>query len=775
MRKNIKKFLALIFAVVIGVGGFGNIGQTEASVNNVTNVTNQAVVSGAVAGQQSNIQDGVTLHCWNWSFKNIEANMALIASLGYTAVQTSPIQQSKEGTSTYSMDAWWLYYQPMGFHIDNTGNSALGTKAEFISMCNTAHQYGVKVIVDVVANHLGNQTGNNLSTAISSEIRNDSSYWHDYTKNTNDYNSRYEVTQYCMAGLPDLNTSDTKVQNLVIGFLKECIDAGADGFRFDAAKHIEVPVDTDYCASDFWPNVINAATTYASNKGKTLYCYGELLDTPGGGIPSSAYTTYMSITDNSWGNQLRGNISSGNTSSYSYIYHKGDDVLANKLVLWAESHDTFAGGDSINVSQQNINKTWALVAARADAMGLYFARPSSTNLNNTPMGTASITGWANSEVAAVNKFHNAFVGQSEYISNEGSISYCERGTSGVVLVNCSGTNTSVSVTANTMAAGTYTDQITGNTFTVANGKITGEIGGTGIAVVYNATSSGTSTTTKNIAYLELPSGWSTNVYCYAYNDSDVNNGDWPGVLMTKVSGNLYKYEVPSDITNPKVIFYSSDSNRYPGDMEPGLSLWGSMIYEDGQWVVYSTGEDSSGGSSSGGSSSGGSQSGGDSSSGGSSSGGSSSGGSSSGGSSSGGNSSGGNQSSGDSSSGGNSSGGSSSGGSSSGGNSSDSSSGDDSSNNNGSGNNTDTDNSQSGNADNDDNSQNSDNNVDTPIDEGDDGNNSSSDVTTEAGDAGDDGGKEDKKFPWPAVVIPLGLVAVGVGVFVYIKNNKAEG
>lgn len=591
MRKNLNKFLALLLALVLCVGGFSNTGHAEAAV--LTDTT-QMVVSDS--GQQNNIQDGVTLHCWNWSYKNIEANMALIASLGYTAIQTSPIQQSKEGTKTYSMDSWWLLYQPMGFHIDNTGRSGLGTKAEFKSMCNTAHQYGVKVIVDVVANHLGNQTSNNLSTAISSDIRNDDTCWHDYSKNTTNYNSRYEVTQYCMSGLPDLNTGSTKIQNYVIGFLKECIDAGADGFRFDAAKHIELPstIDTDYCGSNFWPNVINSATTYAQGKGKKLYCYGELLDSPGGGVPSSAYTTYMSITDNSWGNTLRGNINGGNSSSYSHVYHKGDDVLANKLVLWAESHDTFAGGESKNVSQQNINKTWALVAARADAMGLYFARPGSTNLNNTPMGTASVTGWANAEVAAVNKFHNAYVGQTEYISNEGTISYCERGTSGVVLVNCSGTNKSVSVTAHTMAAGTYKDQITGNVFKVANGKITGDIGGTGIAVVYNASSTATPST-KNVAYIELPSSWGNSVHCYAYDDSGVStvdNGEWPGVAMTKVSGRLYKYEVPSNITSPKVIFYSSNTNRYPADMEPGLALYGSMIYKNGQWTTYDDGSTS---------------------------------------------------------------------------------------------------------------------------------------------------------------------------------------
>ena len=814
MKKIYKKILALIFAVTLFVSGFGSVGQLEASVNDTTN---QAVETLAVAGQQTNIQDGVTLHCWNWSYKNIEANMELIAASGYTAIQTSPIQQSKEATKTHTMDAWWLYYQPMGFHIDNTGNSALGTKAEFISMCNTAHKYGVKVIVDVVANHLGNQTGNNLSTAISSTIRNDSSYWHDYTKNTSNYNSRYEVTQFCMAGLPDLNTGDTKVQNLVIGFLKECIDAGADGFRFDAAKHIEVPVDTDYCASNFWPNVINAATNYATNKGKTLYCYGELLDSPGGGIPSSAYTTYMSITDNGWGNTLRGNVCSGNANYYSG-YHKGDDVYADKLVLWAESHDTFANADggSTGVSVQNINKTWALAAARADAMSLYFARPSSTNLNNTKMGTAAITGWANSEVVAVNKFHNAFVGQSEYISCENGIGYCERGTQGVVLVNFNGTNKSISVTAHKMAAGTYKDQITGNTFTVKNGKITGDIGGTGIAVVYNTSSGGsTSTPTKNVAYIELPSGWSTNVYCYAYNESDVNNEAWPGVLMTKVSDGLYKYEVPSNITNPKVIFYSSDSNRYPGDMEPGLSLYGNMIYKDGEWTIYATSDSGSGnsGSDNSGSGNSGSDNSGSGNSGGGNSGSDNSGSGNSGSDNSGSGNSGGGNSGSDNSGSGNSGGGNSGSdnsgsgnsgsdnsgsGNSGGGNSGNDNSGSDNSGDGGSVNDndkptTDTDNDDNGSDEtvaDDNNNSDDNNNIEETTDKGSeketgkDGSGDATDPTDDiitigpsspdenASDADDNNKDGGKNFPWPAVVIPIVVLGIGAGVFVYIKGNK---
>ena len=44
-----------------------------------------------------------------------------------------------------------IQYQPINYKI---GNYQLGTRDEFIEMCNEAHKYGVKVIVDVVINHM---------------------------------------------------------------------------------------------------------------------------------------------------------------------------------------------------------------------------------------------------------------------------------------------------------------------------------------------------------------------------------------------------------------------------------------------------------------------------------------------------------------------------------------------------------------------------------------------------------------------------------------------
>ena len=110
-------------------------------------------------------------------------------------------------------------------------------------------------------------------------------------------------------------------------------------------------------------------------------------------------------------------------------------------------------------------------------------------------------------------------------------------------------------------------------------------------------------TVPNVAYLVLPDGWNAdNVYCYAYDST--SNAAWPGEKMEldkdekyAADGETwYKYTVPADITNPRVIFwagYSDDDNscRYPADQAPGLQLSGSMVFRytsdtDWKWYKY---------------------------------------------------------------------------------------------------------------------------------------------------------------------------------------------
>ena len=492
-----KKVTSIVLAVCvllscIAVGSFSATAGT-ADVAVAAQADDEAV--GADYGLAKSIQDGQILQAWNWSYNGIKNNMKKIAEQGFTAVQTTPIQTIKESTQGKTMQgSWWVYYQPSQFHIDTNGSNALGTASDFKAMCAEAHKYGVKVVVDAVLNHMANKGDNTLSDTIPGDIKNDSSCWHSITTNTSNWSSRWDITHNCMGGLPDLNTGNKKIQNYEIVFMKECIDAGVDGFRFDGAKHIEVPNDAENAGSDFWTNILGTTTSYAqSTKGITPYYYGEILDATGGGQNIvNQYTNMMSVTCNSVSNDIRNKVNSGDANGAKrtdFSYDDGSAPSGKRAVLWNESHDTYADNKSRGQSDTTMKKTWAIVGSRAEAQAMYLARPRSYS---DSIGTASVTAWGDKEVAAVNHFKNYFVGKTEYMSASGSIVYNERGTEGVVLVNLNGGSTSVNVKANKMKDGTYTDEVTGGTFRVSGGQISGNIGGTGIAVVYNAKPAGPS-------------------------------------------------------------------------------------------------------------------------------------------------------------------------------------------------------------------------------------------------------------------------------------------
>lgn len=463
-------------------------------------------------GIQTSTQDGVILHAFCWSYDTIKDNLSAIAEAGYSTIQTSPVQQPKNYGNWYDVTGqYWKLYQPLSYSVAT--ESWLGTKEDLTELCEEAHKYGIKIICDVVMNHLGNNINGDTGTLydgiadVFPEIYKDyeeefykktgnAKYLHNCYNNALDSNAQ-SITQGYVNKLISLNTGSEYIQNLQTGLLKECVDCGVDGFRFDAAKHIETPDDGAY-ASDYWPNVLGAASEYAkeTQNGKELFYYGEILNTVGEGRNVESYTKYMSVTDSRVSDNVTSNIHQSNPKSTANLMNKlGDKSLfgsaPDKTVLWAESHDTYLGGsgNTSKISNEEIIKSWALNASRKDATALYFARP------GVLMAEVGDLSWKSTAVSEINKFHNKFVGQDEVISCSGDFVYNQRGNSGVVIVNVTGNDADVSLST-TMADGTYTDTITGNTFTVAEGTITGKIGSTGIAVVYDGTVSPKVTVSK---------------------------------------------------------------------------------------------------------------------------------------------------------------------------------------------------------------------------------------------------------------------------------------
>ena len=411
-------------------------------------------------GLKDNIQDGVILHCFDWTLADIQEEIPNIAKAGFTAVQTSPVHERAGKGSV-----WYDVYRPYDFKIGN----GLGTEADLKALCAKAHEYGVKVIVDVVANHT--DYGNVAERLL------DLSLYHQLGHGI-DWHNRNDVT-HGEIGMKDLDTNNPTVQAIIKQYIQDLKACGVDGIRWDAIKHIALPSEGD----SFMQNVVD----------QEMYNYGEILDSTGGNdnVLFPEYQTYMSITDNGYGNGFANSFAGGSINESVGNFNRRN-AKTEKLVYWGESHDTYAndGGESKNKSQNVIDRAYAVVAGNNGATALYFSRPAQKAKNDIKFGDKGSVHFKDAEVAQVNHMHNVCAGEPNYyVKGNGVCAQVRK--SGAIIVLGSGSDRDVTVANGAgdgkwLKSGTYKDMVGGGVFTVNASTISGHVGESGIAVIYNA-------------------------------------------------------------------------------------------------------------------------------------------------------------------------------------------------------------------------------------------------------------------------------------------------
>ena len=411
-------------------------------------------------GLKDNIQDGVILHCFDWTLADIQEEIPNIAKAGFTAVQTSPVHERAGKGSV-----WYDVYRPYDFKIGN----GLGTEADLKALCAKAHEYGVKVIVDVVANHTDYS---NVAERLL-----DLSLYHQLGHGI-DWHNRNDVT-HGEIGMKDLDTNNPTVQAIIKQYIQDLKACGVDGVRWDAIKHIGLPSEGD----SFMKNVVD----------QEMYNYGEILDGTGGNdnVLFPEYQTYMSITDNGYGNGFANSFAGGSINESVGNFNQRN-AKTEKLVYWGESHDTYAndGGESKNKSQNVIDRAYAVVAGNNGATALYFSRPFQKDKGAIKFGDKGSVHFKDAEVAQVNHMHNVCAGEPNYyVKGNGVCAQVRK--SGAIIVLGSGSDRDVTVANGAgdgkwLKSGTYKDMVGGGAFTVNASTISGHVGESGIAVIYNA-------------------------------------------------------------------------------------------------------------------------------------------------------------------------------------------------------------------------------------------------------------------------------------------------
>ena len=514
-------------------------------------------------GLTKEMKNGAILHAWMWSFNTITEHMDEIAEAGYTSIQTEPMSKIKvnDANGKKFTENWYYVYQPTNTSI---GNFVVGSEDDLKAMTVAAHAHGIRIIVDVVANHFTADWN-----AIDSDWQK-SEYFHARNSCSGsggdniDYSNRWQVTHCHLLGLWDLNTANPEVANRMHDFLKTAVNDGVDGFRFDAGKHVELPNEFD--GSQYWTTILQNGSQYQ---------YGEVLQGDSG-LDYKAYANLYAkygeggggATASDYGKTIRSALWSKNLNAGNLMSLRNGGVNDDQLVTWVESHDNYANSDkeSTYLTNDQIRFGWAVVGARAGGAPLFFNRPKASGGNQPQFAEASQLGdagddmWKDTAVAAVNHFRNAMDGEAEYLRNCGSEQnnnsclMVERyktdnnaGNDGVSIANMGG-DQNLAGTPTKLDDGTYTDQGNGGTITVSNGKITsGTAKGDAVSVYFN-------TSVKESVSATVSKKFSSNTIKVTLNASNATNLTYS--LSNGKNGS----------------FVDGDSLTIGGDMEIGDSV-----------------------------------------------------------------------------------------------------------------------------------------------------------------------------------------------------------
>ena len=270
--------------------------------------------------------------------------------------------------------------------------------------------------------------------------------------------------------------------------LNTLIADGADGFRYDTAKHIGLPddpADDEKAPNNFWERVTGEITD-----GDRIFNYGEVLQ--GDNDRLADYIAAIGHTTASdYGKYIRMCASEG-----MLIADKLSDLQtggSTDVVTWVESHDNYTDKTSVLLTDEQIVRGWSIIAASGLGTPLFFDRPLGSSYAEqfgkmNRIGAAGSPLYKDRTVAAVNRFRNAMTGTETLMSNpEGSakVLLISRGSKGAVLVSGLKEDTEVSMPCY-LPDGTYPDRSGNNPdLTVSGGVLSGTLRAGSTAVLYN--------------------------------------------------------------------------------------------------------------------------------------------------------------------------------------------------------------------------------------------------------------------------------------------------
>ena len=348
---------------------------TDDSVDNYssmsTDVIYQIVTDRFVDGDPSNnptgeIYDKNNLrkyHGGDWEGITQKIEDGYFTDLGVTALWISSPVQNSDYIDPSNGCAPYHGYWGRDFFLPN---QYFGSMDDFEELVDTAHSNDIKVIIDFAPNHTSFAVYDGVIQPNDGVLYKNGEYVSTYSNDPNSIFNHvsdqwaefdtWEHTVYApLFGLADLNQQNAITDQYLKDAIKVWLDAGVDGIRVDAVKHMSL---------GWQKNWVNSIYEY-----KPVFIFGEWSHSATTSEPNMenfANESGMSLLDFRYNTAIRNALANATTSGYSMVdFHntmmdmEEDYDYINDQVTFLDNHD------QSRFMTEADNNTWTLDIAFA--------------------------------------------------------------------------------------------------------------------------------------------------------------------------------------------------------------------------------------------------------------------------------------------------------------------------------------------------------------------------------------------------------------------------
>lgn len=194
-------------------------------------------------------------HGGDWAGITQKINDGYLTGMGITAIWiSSPVENITTIDPSNNSAAYHGYWARDYFQT----NEYFGSVADFTELISTAHQNGIKVIIDFAPNHTSTAEYGDMVFPENGNLYRDGTLISGFNNDTQnifnheswtDFSTWENSIYHSMYGLADLNQMNSTVDTYLKDAIDMWLDLGIDGIRVDAVKHMPMGWQSNWLSS----------------------------------------------------------------------------------------------------------------------------------------------------------------------------------------------------------------------------------------------------------------------------------------------------------------------------------------------------------------------------------------------------------------------------------------------------------------------------------------------------------------------------------------------